>query len=795
MNKKHTLFFFASFLILSSFSYQSQLIQDTILSTKPNLDLPEVVIKRNRMPVKMHGDTLSLDAGHYMDANTSKLQDLLKKMPGFRVDQAGRIFFNGKEISKILIDGDDLSGYRYATLSRNLRASLVKQLQVLQRFQENRLMKEHIVSDAIALNINIHEEYKNKPTGNAYASNNVGSYGAINGDLLKLRHNVKQLFFLDKNNIGDEGLNDDKNIQFDETTNIDRNYTSWPFTDLPSGPAFISSRYKNINNDAGVMSLTSNKIGRFIKLRSETKFDKQSLFHFSDTRQHISIPGIDPINTFSLLSTRTNSSAGTFRLVLDIDNKRQHVSRYVFSSSSEFITGSLYEKRKLLEDMQRSFQQRHRNSGFSVHQQETWTIGKRGLLQMENTYAINHHRQLLMIDDSFFFLFPYKKYATKYDQQLFHRGSLFNTHVGRIVGNAGVTVRYGVRGSFQTIYSILDQNEQRYTQQKTYAYFSIVKRLLLKASQEVQFAVGNANHSALSGSINDHLIYRVEHSMTWQIKQLSKIRVGSTIDRTAPDLKLFHAGPLFLHSGIFMMPPISAAYPVSAEIRMDLTKMDLYKGLTVLLSIRSGTTRHGQGTSSFITPSFSSAGYFIMSEQKNVSVASNIEQFIFPLKMKYVFNGSWMFMKLPQQLNNEIFQTAIYTLGIEHKMISNWKGRLNIELNYRSDRSRFVSVSSNGPGSQFSRHHYSVHGNLRISKTFSGVVHHSGIYTGGGNYFSMADARIKAILSSRFTASLELSNIMNNQCYREISAGLYTSQSYAMQLNGRRILFGVNYSF
>lgn len=796
---KQVFFFYVliSCLTVESFACSHCQIIDTLPRPIFEKDLPEVIVSKKRMPISIHGDTLSYEAKQYSDVHTPKLQDLLRKMPGFRVDDGGHIFFNGKEVSKILIDGDDLSGNRYTVLSRNLRASLVKQLQVVQQFQENRLMKGHVLSDAIALNIKINDEYRGKPTGNVFALGNFRNYGAVNGDLLRLRQHTKQLLFLDKNNIGDEGLSDDyKSVQLGESVNIDENYTSWPFSDHNlKQHAFISSRYRRINNDVGVMNLTSNKLGKYVKMRTETNIAKRSLLHFSNTLQRINIPGITPIEVFSLLSTRNTSNKGSVRFVVDRDNNRRRVSRYAFYAGSDLMYGAMKENRNLADNMLRHFHQQHFTGVLSIQQQETWAIGKNGLLLIENSFGLDNHRQHLKINDQAFFKLPYIKHIYPYDQLFSHKGSQFNSHIGRVVSFSAGTLRYGVRGSFQSIYSVLDKNEHRYFQYKNYAYFSIVKKFILKSSQEFQFAVGSANYAGISNSAKSKMIFRAEHSMTWQIRKLSTIRFGGNFGRAAPDLKLFHAGPLFSQYGVFLSPPTQITYPVSAEFHIDLTKMDLYKGFIAMLSVRYRQALNEQGIATMITPYFSGTAYFIMPEQKNISMVTNVEQFIFSLKMKYVFNGSLLFMRMPQQLNHQIFQSAIYTMGIDHKMISNWKGRLNIEINYRSDRSYFTSLSKQSSGSQFRRFHYRLHGNVKINNIISGGVYYTGIQTDRKNYFSMFDARFKAKLGNRFTTSIELVNLLNNQYYREQTVGLYTSQSFALLLNGRRILFGLNYSF
>ena len=93
--------------------------------------MPEINIKGNAMVAKRRGDTLVFAADRFKRADAIKLEELLKHVPGFRVDENGRISFNGKEIKKLLLDGEDLTAENYQLLSRNLRSLMIDSIQVV----------------------------------------------------------------------------------------------------------------------------------------------------------------------------------------------------------------------------------------------------------------------------------------------------------------------------------------------------------------------------------------------------------------------------------------------------------------------------------------------------------------------------------------------------------------------------------------------------------------------------------------------------------------------------------------
>ena len=75
--------------------------ENIILNRRRKL-LQEIIIKAPELPFKIIGDTIDYDADKYQSNDVNKLEDLLKKMEGFHVEDDGKITFNGKQVSKIL---------------------------------------------------------------------------------------------------------------------------------------------------------------------------------------------------------------------------------------------------------------------------------------------------------------------------------------------------------------------------------------------------------------------------------------------------------------------------------------------------------------------------------------------------------------------------------------------------------------------------------------------------------------------------------------------------------------------
>lgn len=92
---------------------------------------PEIIIK---------GDTAEYNAAAYKVQESAVLGDLIKKIPGAEIDSDGKITINGKDISKILVDGKDFFSQDPKTASENLPAKMVEKLQVLDQKSDMALL-------------------------------------------------------------------------------------------------------------------------------------------------------------------------------------------------------------------------------------------------------------------------------------------------------------------------------------------------------------------------------------------------------------------------------------------------------------------------------------------------------------------------------------------------------------------------------------------------------------------------------------------------------------------------------
>ncbi len=136
------------------FNQENHLEKNFVLEEQAeSLDEVELVYE---MPVTIKGDTIIYNADSFNTGSERKLEDVLKNMPGIEVNDEGRIEVEGKEITKITVEGKDFFDGDSKLATQNLPANAVGKVEVLRNFSEvNQLRSVTNNEDNIAINISL----------------------------------------------------------------------------------------------------------------------------------------------------------------------------------------------------------------------------------------------------------------------------------------------------------------------------------------------------------------------------------------------------------------------------------------------------------------------------------------------------------------------------------------------------------------------------------------------------------------------------------------------------------------
>lgn len=166
--------------------------------------LQEVVIAKERPAITKQSDTLVYDLDSFRDSTEYSVEDLIEKLPGIEVDENGSIKVNGKAIETVLVEGDDLLGRNYTLGTKNIRAEFIDRVEVIKRYQNNPVLKNVNLSDAVVLNLLMKEEKKNIISGTAHFGAGYGDEwkGMLHANLFSVARKHKVIVLTDNGNVG-----------------------------------------------------------------------------------------------------------------------------------------------------------------------------------------------------------------------------------------------------------------------------------------------------------------------------------------------------------------------------------------------------------------------------------------------------------------------------------------------------------------------------------------------------------------------------------------------------------------
>ncbi len=189
--------------------------------TPEAFSLDEIVIDYKYKAIEKKKDTTTYNLKSFVNGNEYKMEDVVKKLPGLKIE-GSVIKFNGKPITKLLVEGKLFFGGGSKLALENIPADVMKKIEIIEDYNESKLLKglkeekdlalnvvlkegkKKFLFGDIALGIGENETYIVHPTLFKYSPiSNIGYIGDINNfnnssisfkDLITLKGGVSNLF-------------------------------------------------------------------------------------------------------------------------------------------------------------------------------------------------------------------------------------------------------------------------------------------------------------------------------------------------------------------------------------------------------------------------------------------------------------------------------------------------------------------------------------------------------------------------------------------------------------------------
>lgn len=178
-----------------------------VLKRKPPIMLNDIVVIGRKKPFRVAEDTISYKISEYMDGSEIKIQDIIKKLPGIKVnEQSGEIKYKGKSIEAVTLDGDNLFGFNYTLGTKNINVDMVEEIEAIDNYAENVLLKGIEQGGKVSLNLKLKkgkvDVSGNFDLGSGWFDNGNQAFN-LNSNILGITKTYKSFATLAYNNVGD----------------------------------------------------------------------------------------------------------------------------------------------------------------------------------------------------------------------------------------------------------------------------------------------------------------------------------------------------------------------------------------------------------------------------------------------------------------------------------------------------------------------------------------------------------------------------------------------------------------
>ena len=116
-------------------------------------EIDEVVVRAPKIYSK--GDTISYYVASFQSKNDISIGQVLKRLPGITVSDAGQISYKGQPIKKFYIEGLDLMKGRYGIATNNIDPNSISTIEVLESHQDIKALKDLKPEERASINLKL----------------------------------------------------------------------------------------------------------------------------------------------------------------------------------------------------------------------------------------------------------------------------------------------------------------------------------------------------------------------------------------------------------------------------------------------------------------------------------------------------------------------------------------------------------------------------------------------------------------------------------------------------------------
>lgn len=169
--------------------------------SKEYIFLKEVKVQQKRIST-LRNDTLNFNVENLSVTTDRVIGDILRRIPGLSIENTGKIFFNGKPIKNLYINGDNLLDDKYNIATTAIPNNIVEEIQIIPNDQPIKVLSGIIFSETPSINLKIKSKFSTELIGRGEAGINASGDHDLDIYTMLFKKNMKTLNSVKANNIG-----------------------------------------------------------------------------------------------------------------------------------------------------------------------------------------------------------------------------------------------------------------------------------------------------------------------------------------------------------------------------------------------------------------------------------------------------------------------------------------------------------------------------------------------------------------------------------------------------------------
>lgn len=768
------------------------------------LQLQEVVVN-SRPPAQVRGDTTAYKVKTYLKGEKN-LEELLKKIPGISVEENGELFFKGKKVSKVLLDGDDIVGANYQLATRSLDPSVLNEVQAIENYASNKQLRGIEKSEEVVLNLQVSNDRKRLLFGQAGLALGPRAHN-LSTNVFSYHQAFKGFSAVTSNNIGirqAEPLIQNVSLPIGQ----DLAALSTVETVLPTQgyfPRNLRATYENINREQNASVNAVVNPGNRFKIVYNGLFQRDHNRAFQNTITNLLQSPPATYYEMAQLSQRPSQMTHTLQADWDIaDNTGLQVRSFTGNSNLPISQSIDFRVASQQESFSQLFKNHHNTTNISLDL--THKINTKNAFVFSLSSAISQVEEELVTQlglDAVKNLTrdPDALENSPFEQVIDHRKRVFRVEAKWLKAMPYLTMENGVLVTDQTYDLGLEQtlpiagyNSKLSINRRLGSYTNQLK--WAKKSFKLGL-VQQLDGQSISLSSEKEIYWR------WQGRASAGLTIGTYSNLTL--LYDYSSQPLlnYLSFAETLVTDFRSLQRGQNEILLnnqsqvsftytfsDIFSRKLSYSLT-LFSLKNPTQWNLMAIE--LQPQLSYASLLRTSQNSAQGIVMKAEKLVYPLRGSILINLNVLLSTYEGLLNGERRISRSVINSVRYRYSSVFESSFNVEIGGYFQNTRFEVLNQPELKNSFPMSNHSI--TLRYhDQELTGKVVVENFSINRNNYL-FANARADYSLKKRISLMIELKNLLNTRSYRqvELTQTAFVQDQYS--LLGRLALGGVSVSF